>query len=431
MKKLLICLMAMAFTASSLCAAPKKKGNNANYCSSGGKVLNIYSYNEEFQNVVMDNLGYEFPENVTVEWHTIPFFDGNYLNTIKDLLNNQNKLSNDEKIDLLIIEPDYIKHFINAGYLLDVKKDIGLSDEDMKNQFQYTKDIASDNKGSICGVSWMVTPSMFIYRRAIAKEVLGTDDPDEVQAYVSSWDGMDHLAEMLKGEGYELFAGIDETFRAFSQSKKTPWVVNNKINIDPALKEWVEHSRKYTDKGYNKGGVCWDYTWMDGMSGGRNIFAYYGADWFINYVMNFSAAPGEWGICMGPEASYWGGSFVCAAKGTDNADVIKDLLLKISCDEKAMKKLCGNSNTIPNNKAAVKTMDDEGYTSEFLGDQKVMQYYYRQADSLRQTAATEYDLELNNLFMTEMKEYIFGNVSISVALENFYEAAYKKFPELK
>jgi len=38
--------MAMAFTASSLCAAPKRKGNNANYCSSGGKVLNIYSYIE-------------------------------------------------------------------------------------------------------------------------------------------------------------------------------------------------------------------------------------------------------------------------------------------------------------------------------------------------------------------------------------------------
>ena len=147
--------------------------------------------------------------------------------------------------------------------------------------------------------------------------------------------------------------------------------------------------------------------------------------------MNFSAAPGEWGICMGPEASYWGGTYVCAAKGTDNADIIKDLLLKISCDEEAMKKLCGNSNSIPNNKAAVKTLDEEGYTSEFLGNQKVMQYYYRQADSLRQTATTEYDLELNNLFMTEMKEYIFGNVSISVALENFYEAAYEEFPELK
>lgn len=32
------------------------------------------------------------------------------------------------------------------------------------------------------------TPGLFAYRRSIAKDVLGTDDPEQVQAAVADWD---------------------------------------------------------------------------------------------------------------------------------------------------------------------------------------------------------------------------------------------------
>ena len=41
------------------------------------------------------------------------------------------------------------------------------------------------------GTTWQATPGLFAYRRSIAKDVLGTDDPTEVQTYLSDWDKLD------------------------------------------------------------------------------------------------------------------------------------------------------------------------------------------------------------------------------------------------
>ena len=37
-----------------------------------------------------------------------------------------------------------------------------------------------------------------VYKRQAAKEVLGTDDPDEVQKSVSDWDAFNATAEKMK-----------------------------------------------------------------------------------------------------------------------------------------------------------------------------------------------------------------------------------------
>ena len=41
-------------------------------------------------------------------------------------------------------------------------------------------------------------PGVLFYNRAAAKEVLGTDDPDEVQKSVSDWDAFNATAEKMK-----------------------------------------------------------------------------------------------------------------------------------------------------------------------------------------------------------------------------------------
>ena len=42
-----------------------------------------------------------------------------------------------------------------------------------------------------------------IYRRDIAKEVFGSDDPAEVQKKVADWDTFKATAEELKEKGYQ------------------------------------------------------------------------------------------------------------------------------------------------------------------------------------------------------------------------------------
>ena len=103
--------------------------------------------------------------------------------SFEDLL-KQAKAAADDKIDIFLVEADYALKYVDSAYSLDVMKDVGLKKKDLANQFQYTKDVMTDSKGKLKGVSWQACPGGFVYRRSMAKELLGTDDPAKVQEEV-------------------------------------------------------------------------------------------------------------------------------------------------------------------------------------------------------------------------------------------------------
>ena len=109
---------------------------------------------------------------------------------------------------MFLIEADYALKYVNSDYTLDVK-DVGLTDDDLKDMYQYTKDIATDSKGKLKATTWQATPGLFAYRRSIAKDVLGTDDPDKVQEALSTWDKFDKVAEQAAAKGYKMLSGYD------------------------------------------------------------------------------------------------------------------------------------------------------------------------------------------------------------------------------
>ena len=64
---------------------------------------------------------------------------------------------------------------------------------------------ASDASGVVKGVSFQCCPAALIYRRSIAKDVLGTDDPAEVQELLNSWDKFNAVAADAKAKGCLLY----------------------------------------------------------------------------------------------------------------------------------------------------------------------------------------------------------------------------------
>ncbi|MEI6100491.1 MAG: carbohydrate ABC transporter substrate-binding protein, partial [Eubacteriales bacterium] len=149
-----------------------------------GKVLRIACWNEEFKSRFTDYFEKAglLPADVKVEWVITPNKDNAYQNKLDQDLLGQDKAAADQKIDMFLIEADYALKYVNSDYSLDVLKDVGLTKEDIADQYKYTQDIATDSKGALKGVTWQATPGLFAYRRSIAKAVLGTDDPDKVQA---------------------------------------------------------------------------------------------------------------------------------------------------------------------------------------------------------------------------------------------------------
>lgn len=55
-----------------------------------------------------------------------------YQNALDEALLNQNEAKTDDKVDMFLVEADYILKYVNSDYTLDLKE-IGITDEDMSN----------------------------------------------------------------------------------------------------------------------------------------------------------------------------------------------------------------------------------------------------------------------------------------------------------
>lgn len=85
--------------------------------------------------------------------------------------------------------------------------DLGIDpDTDLADQYPFTKTTASDQNGVQRGSTWQCCPGLLVYRRDIAKDVFGTDDPAVIGEKVKDWDTLKQTAEELKAKGYFTFA---------------------------------------------------------------------------------------------------------------------------------------------------------------------------------------------------------------------------------
>ena len=206
-----------------------------------GKVLNIWCWNDEFQSrfndyypevseIAADKSTTTLKDGTVVKWTINANENNNYQNKLDEALLSQDSAADDDKIDIFLIEADYALKYVDSDYVLDVKADIGLTDDDLAEQYQYTKDIVTVD-GSQRGTTWQATPGLFAYRRSIAKDVLGTDDPAEVQTYLSDWDKFNDVAAQAAAKGYKMLSGFDDAYRTFSNNVAAPWVTGTTVTV--------------------------------------------------------------------------------------------------------------------------------------------------------------------------------------------------------
>ncbi len=432
MGKKLVALLLICAMAVSMIACGDTKAEE-------GKVLNIYCWNNEFQTRFEQY--YTVPEGIEVNFIITPTDDNAYQNKLDEALLNQENAEADDKIDIFLVEADYALKYVDTDYTLDVIDDVGLTDDDVSGMYQYTKDVMTDSSGALKGVSWQACPAGFIYRRSIAMDVLGTDDPAEVQTLLDSWDKFDAVAADAKEKGYAMLSGYDDDYRVFSNNATTPWVVDDKIVVSDALKTWIEQTKAYTDAGYNNKANLWSPE--SGAGAQTNVLGYFGPGWFIDFcLLGWTLADpegakevgngtyGDWAVCKGPQGFFWGGTWVCAAAGTDNLETVKDVLYTLTCDKDTLVSIATELGDFTNNVAAMTEIADSDYSHAFLGGQNHVSVLLDSAQSIDMSNITIYDQGLNESFQAAMKEYFDGIVTLDEAYQNFYDAAVVKYPNL-
>lgn len=427
---LLLCLMMIVPTTLSLAETAEE-----------GKVLNIYCWNDEFK--TRFEAFYQVPEGVTVNWIITPSDNNAYQNALDAALLDQANKSADEKIDLFLCEADYAVKYVDTEYTLDVINDLGLTEADVADMYQYTKDIMTDSNGNLKGLSWQACPGGFIYRRSIVKDVLGTDDPVAVQEALSDWDKFDAVAEQAKAKGYFMLSGFDDAYRCFADNMETPWVVDGVIVKDASIMKWIEMTKKYTDNGWNNKANLWSSESAAGAAKDGKVLGYFGPAWFID----FSLAPwtledseaeaavgngswGDWGFCEGPQGFSWGGTWVCAAAGTDNLTLVADIMKTMTCNTETLKAITETYNDFTNNVPVMTDMANGDFASAFLGGQNYLGLMLKNAQNINRAKSTMYDQTCTEKIQEAMKDYFNGVVDLDTAWNNYFTAVEEAHPEL-
>lgn len=428
-------------------SAASSTGEQSSASSTGtgeqGKVFNIYCWNEEFKSRITDHYAaYEEVDattgkigDITVKWNITPSDDNAYQNNLDATLLKQASAAADDKVDMFLIEADYALKYVDSDYTMPVK-DLGITDADLSKQYQYTKDVVTDSNGVLKGLSWQGCPGVLFYNRAAAKEVLGTDDPAQVQEYVKDWDTFNQTAATLKDAGYSIMSTVNDSYRVYSNNVSSPWVVDGKINVDDNIMKWVDDSKELVDAGETNTYELWSDDWSKGFYPDGKVFCYFGPAWLVNFSMAADTEgsigyEGGWGATEGPQGFFWGGTWICAAEGTDNADLIKDIMLTMTTDDEVMKEIVVDDDDFVNNQDVMNAMaEDTGYSSKILGGQNPIGIYCAGVETLDLSNLSAYDQGCNEEFQNAMKNYFEGNATKDEALDLFYKAVVEKYPEL-
>lgn len=410
--------------------------------SDEGKVLNIYCWNEEFKSRLEDHYpGYTIVDgttgtigDVTVKWNITPNDDNAYQNNLDATLLKQADAAADDKIDLFLVEADYALKYVDTDYTMAVK-DLGITDADLADQYQYTKDIVTDSNGVLKGVSWQGCPGVLFYNREAAKEVLGSDDPADVQEYVKDWDTFNDTAAKLKDAGYKITSSANDSYRVYSNNVSSKWVTDGKITIDDNIMKWVDDSKELVDAGETSTAELWSDDWKKGFYPDGKVFCYFGPAWLVNFSMAAEdegsiANLGGWGATQGPQGFFWGGTWICAANGTDNPSLVKDIMLQMTTNDDVMKDIIEKDDDFVNNQDVIAEMADSSYSSKILGGQNPLGIYSAGVSKLDLSNLSAYDQGCNEEFQNAMKNYFEGNASLDDALDLFYKAVVEKYPDL-
>lgn len=365
------------------------------------KKIYAYSWDEDFSkkmNVVLD----KFPEYKDyVEFVTLGVSGttDEYKTAIDTALT-----SGDKYPSLIPADNDVAKYWSEDDTKTANLTDLGFTDDVMANSYDFAKQYGTYN-GELKAVTWQATAGSVFYRRDIAKEVLGSDDPETVQAALADWDKFFETADKLKNAGYKIVSGPSDVKYAIWDTQSQPWVTDDgsseKLTLDGAVTEYLETGKKIYDGGYSNNTALWDSSWAADMANDSKVFCYFGCPWFIGSMQGNGAVDGNWGAVTGPTSYHWGGTYVMVGKDTPNPELCAFLLYELTCDPDVGVDITNKTGDCVNNKAANERLINGELSSgnaaqKFLGGQNPIEVWAASAEGINLSNVTYQDASIKS-----------------------------------
>lgn len=354
----------------------------------------------------------------------------------------------DEQPDMYCAEAAFVLKY-SKGDMADYAmpyKDLGIDiDKEIKDAdiAQYTIDIGSNPDGEVDALGYQATGGAFIYRRSIAKDVFGTDDPAKVSEAIGggsgNFDKFWEAAQKLADKNYAIVSGDGDIWHAYENSSDYGWLNDQgQLQIDPKREAFLDASKDLTDKGWSNQTQDWQDAWFADMKdeGAKKVFGFFGPAWLINYTIAPNCGGekagegtfGDWAVCDSPVGFFWGGTWLLANKNMDpdKVSAVKDLIEWITLDSSEdglqYKWANGTLNGEGGTKDAVASgtvMAKSDGSVDFLGGENMFDYFVPANQYAKGTNMTQYDESINTIWRDQVRAYAAGEKDRDAAIADF------------
>ncbi|KGP92287.1 sugar ABC transporter substrate-binding protein [Pontibacillus chungwhensis BH030062] len=405
-------------------------------------VLKVWSFTDELKEPIKT---FEEKNGVKVELTIVPIAD--YPTKLKPVLE-----SGVGAPDVFTGEVAFLKQWTDRDYWENLSQEPYNADELEGDYIDYVYDLGKDSEGNVKALSWQTTPGGIFYKRSIAKEVLGTDDPDQLGEMMSSWDGLFEVGEQLKAEGYRLFPD-EGAIRWFAKGEDPqPWVnEDDELIMTDAKLNYFDHAKKLREKDYTAFAPEWSPSWNASMSGPiaynggweevdedaaasdkTEVFSYALPTWGLHSVLkpNAEDTSGDWGVTTGPVPYFWGGTWIGIYSGSEKKDLAWDFVQMMTHDEEFLTDWAKETGDVLSYKPVNEKIKDE-FSEPFLNGQNNYTFFLDQAKKIEPGIVTKYDQQIDTLLGAQVLEYVDGKKTKEEAIEEFYKQVKNAYPEIK
>jgi hypothetical protein len=433
MKKFIVLALALCMALSMAISAS----------ADGKTVINVMSFTDEVPGMITKYFEAhpELAEKYEVKTTITATTDGLYQPALDQALSAQDSNSP----DIYCAEAAFVLKYAqgDASQYAAAYEDLGIDVAALTEAAdiaKYTIEIGTrPSDGKLVGLGYQATGGAFIYRRSIAKDVWGNDDPafvaEKIGAGSGNWDAFFAAAAELKDKGYAIISGDGDMWHAVENSSDSGWIVDGKLTIDPKREAFLDLSKQLMDNGYHHDTQDWTEGWFADMQKDGGVFGFYGPAWLINYTIapnsgeGENSSAGDWAVCPPNVGFFWGGTWVLAGNtvvGTDKAEVVADIIkwITLDTDEDSLQyhwangTLNGEGGT-KDTVASGTVMAKSNGEMDFLGGQDMFEVFVPANQYANGANLTQYDETINNYWRDAVRQYTAGNMSREEAINAF------------
>ncbi|MDR0411500.1 MAG: ABC transporter substrate-binding protein [Treponema sp.] len=422
MKKLLVVL---TIATIALAGCQKKQAAGSPPPRAAENKLVVWSFTDELGGMI-EKAGYGFKAthpDVSVEYSMTP--TEQFPSKLDPVL-----ASGQGTPDVFALEDSFVRKYVESGLLLDISD---VYNEAKDKLLAYPTQVGS-YEGKVYGMSWQATPGALFYRRSIAKKYLGTDDPEQVQAFVKDLPTFLATAEKLKQDSNNscvIISALGDLQRPFEGGRKQPFVVDNKLVIDPAIEQFFDVAKEMYEKGYEGRVGQWSEGWFAGMKGELTdengnlleVFSFFLPTWGLHYVLKTNApdTSGDWGMVPGPIPYRWGGTWIGAWKDTKNPAAAKEFIRYLTTDDSFLEAYARESGDLVSNLNVVNKIKDN-FSEPFLGGQNHYAAFAEMAKGVNGNLTQGTDQVIEGTMMEAIAAYTNNEKSKEQALSDWKSA---------